>query len=440
MDVTEAKFVQEVRTYQDWTAKTRVLIAVSGGSDSLALLNLILQLPKTWRPVIHVATVDFQLRAQSTSEVALVQQFCQQHQIAFHTTTWQHAPVMTDLENQARQFRYQYFAQLMKQFELAQLLVAHQQDDQVETILMKLIRSGSLWEVPAMQRRRAFACGQLIRPLLNFSKQELVAYLKRQHIDFAVDETNFEDITWRNQLRNQIIPQLQALNPQFSQHVTNFATQLQQSVQLTTAMFEQLQALSISGGDQALHIDLESINSLNGEQTVLFIQYVCHQKLNLDLSSRQLQQIKRLLPQANAQMNIGQNWLLVKAYQKLSLLQNSQSKKTFVLSLELNQPYLANDGQKFTIKQSSKINHNTFYFNRLPHKIQIRTRQPGDRVRLMNGQHQKLKDRLINLKLPRLLRDQLWVVTFDEEIVWIKDIYRYQIAPTQYLFEIKIGD
>ncbi|UQS82337.1 tRNA lysidine(34) synthetase TilS [Bombilactobacillus folatiphilus] len=420
--------------------QTKVLVAVSGGSDSLALLMLLINLPANLRPLIHVATVDFALRKQSVTEVAAVRQLCQQYQLPFYTTTWQHSDQLSGLEQQARKFRYQYFATLMHQNHLPQLLVAHQSDDQAETVLMKLIRSGSLWELAAMRPCRPFAGGQLVRPLLNFSKAELRNYLKRQHIRFFVDQTNFENITWRNQLRNQVLPQLQQFNPQVNQHLTSFAQQLQAVTSLLQENFQQLAQISVQQVGQQLTVNLSQLAQFDDQQISLFVQYICHQRLALDLTNRQLTAVAQLLSKSNARLALGHQWSLVKSYQflhiKMSQIQPLPSK----WDLSLNQPTTIGQGQQVLVQRAQQPNTRTFYFDHLPQTIQWRSRQVGDRLRLLNGHHQKLKNRLINLKIPYEQRQDLMVLTFDEKIVWIPNIYRYQIAPTPYLFELKIGD
>ena len=145
MDQTELKFIQQIKNKPFFNAQDRLLVAVSGGSDSLALLALLLKLPAALKAHVEVATVDFDLRAHSSQEVELVRRFCAQQQVPFHTTVWQHSSNLKAMEVQARIFRYNFFAELMQQYHLNKLVTAHQNDDKVETVLIKLISSGSFW-------------------------------------------------------------------------------------------------------------------------------------------------------------------------------------------------------------------------------------------------------------------------------------------------------
>ncbi|UQS84021.1 tRNA lysidine(34) synthetase TilS [Bombilactobacillus thymidiniphilus] len=442
MEQVQAKFNQIVRKNNYWNADCSVLVAVSGGSDSMALLTLLVNLPVKWRPEIHVATVNFDLRAQSEQEVQLVRQFCHQERLAFHTTLWEHPSVIVGMESKARDFRYHFFAEIMQQFNLDILLTAHQADDQAETLLMKLIRSGSIWETTAMATVRDFHTKQLIRPLLNFTKSELLDYLQRKKVAFAIDQTNFTDMTLRNRLRNQIMPLLVQENPQFVQHLLNFTQQQQVALSGLRQYFKVLAKASTTFKFQVLTIDLLKLSELNSDQIILFVQYILHEYLNLDLTQHQQRQLRQMLvnDQATAQLDLTKNWQLHKNYQQLQFRSPTNAQVVNTFWLELNKTLYANDTQKFKIKQSSVFNKQTFYFPNLPQKIGLRHRQEGDVLLLQDGHHQKLKDRLINQKVPYDQRQKLWVITFDGVIVWVEGVYRYQILPTKYLFEIQMGD
>lgn len=441
MDQTELKFIQQIKNTPFFNAQDRLLVAVSGGSDSLALLALLLKLPAALRAHVEVATVDFDLRAHSSQEVELVRRFCAQQQVPFHTTVWQHSSNLKAMEVQARIFRYNFFAELMHQYHLNKLVTAHQNDDQVETILMKLIRSGSFWESGGILPQRSFAQGQLIRPLLNFSKSELMDYLQRQHIKFAVDESNFQDITMRNRLRNKVVPLLQAENPHLNQHVAAFVEQQQTLQKFVQAYFQNLAQQVVKSQAQGWQVNLLGLQKLSPSMIALFLQNFIHLNLNLELNQQQLLQLQQLLAKPQGHLDVAKGWGLDKFYQRLVIqLHRLNFNSPKELFLKLDQPILANEQQKITIKQSTQRSASSFYFDHLPHQIVLRTRQAGDQVRLFDGHYQKLKKRLIDQKIPQDQREQLWVLVFDGQIVWIPGVYRYQVSATPYLFEIIIGE
>ncbi|MBA1393135.1 hypothetical protein EQ500_04515, partial [Lactobacillus sp. XV13L] len=247
--------------------------------------------------------------------------------------------------------------------------------------------------------------------------------------------------TLRNRLRNQVIPLLKSENPRLQQHWTVFAQQNQVLQQITQNYFQQLSQQAVIVSAKTVKINLSSLTHLSSQAVVLFVQSVLHRHLELDLQARQLEQLEQLLNRAQGQLTLAHKWILEKSYQLLIIQQFDHSlQKVSAINLKLNQTVFANQQQKITIKQSVRENNHTFYFEHLPRQIIVRPRRPGDRIRLLNGQHQKLKQRLIDLKIPQKQRNQLWLVVFDGEIVWVPGVYRYQIYPTPYLFEIIIGE
>jgi tRNA(Ile)-lysidine synthetase, N-terminal domain len=186
----------------------KVLIAVSGGVDSMVLLNVVAQiLPKNQLAVVNV---DHNLRPESGAEVAFVQEHCLKKGYQFFTTKWEKQPNNDiGMEAAARKFRYQFFKKIMSDGQFDTLLTAHHGNDLAENILMKLIRSGNAYEVVSLKEQRPFASGQIVRPLLDFAKRDLAEYADIHDIKHVQDETNFDNITLRNRLRNNIFPELQ---------------------------------------------------------------------------------------------------------------------------------------------------------------------------------------------------------------------------------------
>ncbi|NVY96307.1 tRNA lysidine(34) synthetase TilS [Lactobacillus sp. DCY120] len=438
-DQTESKFQEVVRQNNYFQTRDRVLVAVSGGSDSLALLALLLSLPADLRPQLYVASVDFQLRAESSQEITLVRTFCEKYQVSFFTTQWEQAPTK-GMENAARDFRYAFFQKVMAQEHLTKLVTAHQNDDQLETVLMKLLRSGSFWEMKGITDHRSLGKQSLVRPLLTFSKLELQDYLQRRQLEYAVDATNFTDITLRNRLRRQVTPLLKRESPQLEQHVTNFVQQNQLAQQLVEQYFMQLEEKALLPYAAGYLLEFQQVTSLTPAQQALWIQFIFHQRFHLELSGRQLKQIEKILRGGNGKLNFATNLILQKSYSQVYLGPAWSPVEDVSYRLQINQPLLANQAKKVTIKQSLPTAKEAFGVCRWPQKIELRHPRPQDRLILANGQQQKLTRRFISYQLPLWQRQSCWVLTFDDQIVWVEKIYRNQVQPKNYYFKVEIGE
>lgn len=204
-----------------------VLVACSGGADSIALLHMLIQLGYT----CHVAHCNFHLRGdESNRDEQFVCQWCQSYHCPCyvqHFDTKDYAQQhKISIELAARELRYQWFETLRQRISAQAIAVAHHQDDNIETSLLHLIRGTGILGLTGMQPKN----GYVVRPLLALTRQQIEQYLQNQHIDYVTDSTNLETDYTRNKVRLQLIPMLESINPSFSQvmatNIQNFnATQ-----------------------------------------------------------------------------------------------------------------------------------------------------------------------------------------------------------------------
>ncbi len=267
--------IQTVRgqlTAIDPEKKRRFLLAVSTGVDSMVLLQVFCQLfPEMQKePCFGVAHVNHQLRPASAEEAAFLRQYCQERGIPFYERCWENPPE-TGVEASARDFRYTFFADVMSQEGYDVLLTAHHSDDQVETMLMKMMREGRLQSAGGMQQQQPFHTGILLRPLLSVSKAAIYDYAQAQQIPYFEDESNHEPLYLRNRLRQQVVPALKAENPQLLPHFQQLSVEMQFANQLIQQ--EQQQWLSAFVQQQAarLVIDLQQLPNVFAGAALFFL-------------------------------------------------------------------------------------------------------------------------------------------------------------------------
>ena len=193
----------------------------------MVLLDLLQHLSSKNRPQIIVAHMNHELRKQSQLEERFIRQYCKQNDLKLAVAHWpQDLHPQTGVENAARQARYQFFREVMKDNQASILLTAHHQNDLAETMLMKMARGGQLSQLVGIRDWRPFASGTLIRPLLPFSKQQLKKYALQHHLKWYEDKTNKDLNIQRNRFRHAIIPMLEEENPQLLSHLESYHQQL----------------------------------------------------------------------------------------------------------------------------------------------------------------------------------------------------------------------
>ena len=178
--------------FADWRTAPAIILAVSGGPDSVALMWLAARWRKALShgPHLVAVTVDHGLRAESAREARDVKQLAKTLDLPHRTVRWAGAKPKTGLPAAARDARYRLLAKAARTNGAAHVLTAHTRDDQAETLLMRMARGSGLAGLAAMARQSQRDGVVLVRPLLDISKARLVATLKRAKIDFADDPTN----------------------------------------------------------------------------------------------------------------------------------------------------------------------------------------------------------------------------------------------------------
>jgi tRNA(Ile)-lysidine synthase len=199
------------RLFADWKAAPAIVLAVSGGPDSIALMWLAAR----WRgtlargPRLIAVTVDHGLRAEAAAEARDVKRLARTLDLPHRTMRWTGEKPKTGLPAAARTARYRLLAQAARASGATHILTAHTRDDQAETLLMRLLRGSGIGGLAAMARESERDGVLLARPFLQVSKSQLVATLKKAKIGFADDPTNRDTNFTRPRLR-EIMPVLAA--------------------------------------------------------------------------------------------------------------------------------------------------------------------------------------------------------------------------------------
>lgn len=188
----------------------RILLAVSGGLDSMVMLDLFVRAGYT----VGAAHANFQLRgAESERDEAFVKERCHQSGIAFfgqRFNTKNYAEVNhLSVQMAARELRYAWFTEVLETEKYHWLATAHQRDDNMETVLMRWIKGGGLDQLTGIPMRN----GKIIRPLLFASREEILAYATEHKLQWVEDASNHTDNYQRNYVRHKIMPHIREINP-----------------------------------------------------------------------------------------------------------------------------------------------------------------------------------------------------------------------------------
>lgn len=199
---------------------SKLVVGVSGGPDSTCLLDILIKLQKKYSLDLIIVHVNYGLRGKDSQEdEKFVKNLGEKYDLKIAVLKPK-IKVKSNLEDNLRNIRYDFFEKIRKQNAFDYIAVAHNLNDQVETFLIRLLRGSGLAGLSGMKYRN----GKIIRPLLGTTRKEILEYLKKNKINYRTDKTNDEDLFLRNKIRNKLIPYLEEeYNPNISETLFNAA-------------------------------------------------------------------------------------------------------------------------------------------------------------------------------------------------------------------------
>lgn len=437
------------------SADHHILLGLSGGVDSMVLFDLLHQLPHDLRPNLSLAHVNHQLRPEADQDYEELQAYVGQLGFPLYLATWQlDQHPLTGIEAAGRDFRYQFFAELMEELGCDTLMTAHHKSDQAETVLMRLVRGGNWRGLQAIKDRQDFRSYQLIRPLLTFSKEDIYAYAKHKGIPYWEDATNAENDYSRNRYRNLILPLLKEENPAVEDHLADLALQVQDLSQT----IHQLAAEKLADCRQPSGLKRSAYLSQDRSYRRPILQLFIKQELKgsgLGLGENLLDDLMVWIEKghSNSYKPLGQSYYMVRCYDDLCIQthppQVMQPPLDSSFDLSLNQWTEVSAYEKigyFDSLSRADLRGSDLWIavdaNHVQAPLVANHRQAGDRMALKgSGYHsKKIKDIFIDQKISPQDRERAWLVRDKyDNIIWLIAIKEsrwsqaYQVDKKQYI-------
>lgn len=423
----EKAFIQQGNQRGFWRSDSRILVAVSTGVDSMVLLRLLQKAQSQVGFQLGVVHVNHGLRRVAQEEEAFLRKYCVAQGLPLYVQRWDDPPTV-GIEAAARAFRYRFFQEVMTNDHYDCLMTAHHGDDQMETMLMKMVRDGQLQNAGGIRQRRPFAQGELLRPLLSFSKEQITAYAHQEGVTFYEDETNQLLTIQRNRLRRHLLPLLKQENPQSLAHFQQLSQQLFGANELVQEFQEKWFAEAVTQSGDGWQLAVSSLMTLSENRRYFALKYLLQQGPSRVGSEEQLARLLQLLQQEKPQWryDLGENWHAVRSYESFKLqtdnsLEISQrvrlAKGASVFLSEgewiglLTEAELANLPEK--VKNWSEIRQ--VLPLDFPDVVTLRKRKPGDRLQLTASLRKKVSRIFIDKKIPNEKRARSWLMEDDQK-------------------------
>ncbi|MGG5343020.1 tRNA lysidine(34) synthetase TilS [Enterococcus sp. AZ192] len=430
------EFYRYCKKNRYWRPGERILLAVSGGVDSMVLMHLMQRSAEKDGFHLAIAHVNHQLRSESAKESDYLQQYCQTQGLPYYSKKWEAVDKSRNTEARARQFRYAFFTELMKKNDYSKLFTAHHKDDQAETIVMKLTRGSALANLVGIRFQQTFGEGQLIRPLLLFSKEQIERFAEQKKITYFEDSTNLSDEYVRNRMRHSVIPLLKKENQQFLQRMSDFSTQISYADELIQSVILPKYQSWVSETQEGWQIQLQELKQEEKSVQFFFIQQFLQQTLvsqKIKVSQKQVQQLLALVNDSKPQMtaDLEQDWQMIKEYDIAYLRKKTLPLEKEVFSLNIGEQLFLSENEWICLEQigadaeqPEKIRNwqelSLTISSEVLLPLSIRHRKEGDRIALTPKLTKRVKRLFIDQKIPNSIREKTWLILSSTgEIIWM---------------------
>ena len=424
-----SKFQNHIASRFPFLEEKKLFLAVSGGLDSMVLLHLLKQLPYE----IAVLHCNFQLRGlESFGDQNFIQEYCDQNNIPIFITQFDTEAFAKDYKMStqvaARELRYSWFYELLESKNFDYILTAHHADDNLETFIINLTRGTGLDGLTGIPEEN----DKIIRPLLPFSREEILKYAEENKIEWREDSSNASNKYLRNKIRHDLVPMLKEINPNFLnafQKTQSYLQESQEMVEDASIMIYQ-QVAKEEGED--IHFDLNQLLKLPNYQSYLYqwLKEFGFLAWN-DIYDLVNGQSGKQVLSAEFRLLKNRDTLILSPISEMSEkeefeIYEDDKEVNFPLKLRLcNIDHITIDSNKVIFVDAQKIHY----------PLVLRKWKEGDSFQPfgMNGKSKKISKLFKDEKLSLIDKENTWLLCSNDQIVWVIGIRqdeRFRIEET----------
>ena len=401
-----------------------IICAVSGGVDSVSLIDILHKLGYK----IVLAHVNHNKREQSKIEQEAMKNLALKLDIPFELLDY-HYDGIDNFHNDSHNARYDFFKGLCEKYNTNTIATAHHSDDQIETVLMKIMEGSNLYGYGGISIINDDGTYRIIRPLLCVSKKELYDYAKNNNLKYFEDSSNFEDDFLRNRMRHHVVPMLKEESLDLNNKILEYSIQLHEA-------FDFIRGLSHDFLNKYNNrIYLEEFNKLNIALKKDIISLLL-EKYNIRKTYDIINNILSVINTNDGEkrISLNNNYCFIKSYE-YAKVEKIKEENILDETLDLTSEVIYNDKYKFYFSKKIPLNNAKYLklcYNNLKLPLHIRSKVDGDFIKLNLG-NKKVSRIFIDSKVESNLRKYVPIITDnDNNILWV-----YDYAKSKEVFDSK---
>ena len=404
-----------------------IVVGVSAGPDSMCLLDL---LEKKTNKIV-VCHINHNIRKQSIIEENYLKDYCQKHNLIFESMTIKEYKE-NNFENEARKIRYSFYEEILKKYHSNKLFLAHHGDDLIETILMKIERQSNIEGYAGIKRISKLPNYEIIRPLLVYTKADLIEYNKSHNITYYIDSSNTNTDYTRNWYRHNVLPLLKERDKNIHLKFLKYSKTLQEYNDYIDRVIKE-KIPSIYKSNTIYIKELNKEDSFIKKNILYYILNDYYENKSYIVTEKHIQCILSLIEsiRPNISIDLPLNKILIKEYDKIYIKEkeatnNEEYKIIFEKKLKVN---------NFIFKQEKDENLDgnnicRIKSNNIKFPLYFRNRKDGDYITLKTSNvRKKVKEIFIENKIPLSKRKNYpLLVDSNDTIIWIPNLKKSNLC------------
>ena len=400
-----------------------VVVAVSGGPDSMSLLHLLLEVRKKIDINIVCAHVNHNMRKESEDEKVFVENYCKENNIYFEYMKINEYS-FGNFHNEARNIRYNFFYDVLKKYNSSVLFTAHHGDDLIETILMRIVRGSSLKGYAGFSMITNYDNYKVVRPLIFYTKDDILKYNKLNNVPYVIDSSNNKDSYTRNRYRHYVLPFLKSEDSNVHRKFLGFSKLLNEYESFLDKYVDSSGLCNSNSIDISLFIKKDEVVQRRVVENIL--KRIYEDNISI-VNSTHVESIMDLIRSSkpNLSIKLPNNIDVIKEYDRVSFIRLNLSKDNY--DIVLDRDAILPNGKTLCFVREEDSDSN--YVCRLDSTsislpLHVRNRRNGDKiyVKHLHGS-KKVKDIFIDEKIPISKRNE-WPIVVDSNnvIIWIPGV------------------
>ena len=416
-------------------SKDTVIVALSGGADSVCLLLLLSELKDELGFSLKAAHLNHGIRGdEAKRDEEFSKNLCKKLEIEIFTG-FKDIPALSGGKNTeliAREERYAFLNEISEKYENGKIAVAHNKNDVAETVIMRLIRGSSVFGLKGIPVKN----GNIIRPLLGTDREEIEGYLSKKEIPFVTDSTNLSDDYTRNKIRHKIIPSMKEINEGYLNSLCNTARRMADVSDFL------IKSAKESYGEITEIVDIEKLSKLHNALKEYVVTESAYKSGISELSETNIKDILSLMDsESGKQISLPEGYTAIRVYGEIKF-QRKKIKEAYYKELKIGKNYIKEAGYTVEITESKK----GIDADKLVFPLYARPKKSGDYIEIKGTEgRKKIKKLYIDEKLPLDKREYYPLIMSEEKVVFAlgrcgKDFLSDENSKNVYTIKITEGE